>query len=130
MRGALWGIPASSPSKNISEVCAVELVRDVDGGLLPVHNRFDGEAKQQNTARGRDDRAARKQGFSCRGASTCSCRGRAALWHRAEQAAGDCISCASTRKPSQRWWGRGKWSRRRTRSRRRHGGRRSTLFCL
>jgi len=122
MRRALWGIPALSPSKNISEVCAVELVRDVDGGLLPVHNRFDGEAKQQNTARGRDDRAARNQGFSC--------RGRAALWHRAEHAAGNSISCASARKPSQRWWGRGKWSRRQTRSRRRHGGGRSTLFCL
>src|SRR5690242_18294007 len=46
IRRALWGVPAPNPSRNISEVCAVELVRDVDGGLLTVHNRFDGEAKQ------------------------------------------------------------------------------------
>ena len=67
---------------------------------------------------------------SWRHRETCSCRGRAALRHRAEHSAGDPISCASARKPSQRWWGRGKWSSRRTRSWRRHGGRCSTLFCL
>src|SRR5690242_3127582 len=99
MRRALWGIPALNPSRNISEVCPVELVRDIDGGLLTVHNRFDGEAKQQHTARSRDDRAARHQGFSCRSASTCC--GRAALRHQAEHAAGNPISCAPARKPSQ-----------------------------
>jgi hypothetical protein len=128
IRGALCGIPALNPASHIPEVCPVEPVRDVDWSLLPLHDRFDGEAQQQHTAGGRSHRAARDEGLSCRSASPCSC---CAPWrHRAEHAARHPIAFPSARKPPQRRRGRAKRRRRRARLRSRHAGQCSAFFRL
>ncbi|KFA88876.1 hypothetical protein Q664_38895 [Archangium violaceum Cb vi76] len=91
-----------NPPGYIAEVRAVELVRDVDRGLRPIHHRLDGQAEQEHATGCRDHRASRDEELSRRASSPCFSRGRTTFWHEPEHAAWYAITQPLAREPLQR----------------------------
>ncbi|MCY1082788.1 hypothetical protein [Archangium lansingense] len=90
------------PPGHIAEVRAVELVRDLDRGLRPIHGRLDGQAEQEHTTGRRNNRASSDDELSRRTTGPYFSRGRAAFWHEPEHAAWYAITQPLTREPLQR----------------------------
>jgi hypothetical protein len=99
------------PPRYVSEVCVVILVRDLDGGPLPIQGRMSRQADQQPTAHGRDECAPRHH--LSRGTAGPYFRARALFKHPLEHAPGNPVPQALTWQPFQ--------DRGRTWCRRRHG---------